>query len=114
MTTKTLQQLEALCQAGGMSDLQLGEALGLRKETVRYWRIRMGIPPGGIAQRGRKGPRPGWFYWVYDRESGALITHGNSKDCANALFMSQKSFYSAVWKANTNPAYRYRILKSDS
>lgn len=113
MTTKTLQRLETLCRAGGMSDIQLGAALGVSTSTVRYWRIKLRLPPGGLAQRGRRGPRPGWYYRVYDRKTGVLIVTGNSRDCADALFISLKSFYSMVWKSKNIPGYRYQITKTE-
>lgn len=110
MTTKILQGIKELCQVGGMTDAQMGSTLGITASTVRYWRIKLGLPPGGISQRGNHGPRPGRSYEVYDKKTGALMAKGNSVECSKAMFMTLKSFYSAVWKSKNNVPCPYKIL----
>ena len=52
---------------------------------------------------------PATFYRVIDKRTGELITEGRSKECAEALGLTLKSFYRTMCRVRSGEHRRYTL-----
>lgn len=105
ITTKILSELRRLNQDEKMNDAEISEELGIPYGTVRYYRIKEGLPSRKHKYRNGLYKR----YIVYNLRTSEFIVEGNAKECASLLGMQTGSFYSLVTKTRQGKSSKYEI-----
>lgn len=104
ITTKMLTEIRRLNEAE-MNDAEISEALGLKYDTVRYHRIKEGLPSRRQKYRNRFLKR----YCVYDARTTEFLLEGTAAECAARLGLTVGYIYIIVTKTKQGKTGLYEI-----
>ena len=90
ITTKQLAEIRRL-NALSLPDRDIAETIGLKYHTVRYHRIKEGLPAHPILNRHIS---PYKHYCVYDAKTSEFIIEGTATECADRLDILVNTFRS--------------------
>ncbi len=109
ITTKIIAEIHRLNMEKEMNDAEISEELGIKYGTVRYYRLKAGLPSRRHKYRNRLYKR----YSVYDARTSDFITEGTAVECAVMLGILVGSFYSLVTKTRQGKPVNYEIYAID-
>lgn len=109
MTTKTLEKIKRLAQEEGLCDAEIARQLGINHQSVRRWRIELGIPKGSIGKRISKKR-----YTFYDRKTTQFMCEGTLEECAAVLGLSMSGMHSIVCRARQGTYKKYEVYEVET
>lgn len=104
MTTKTLEEIKRLNQAG-KHDSEIADLLGIGDTSVRHWRMYLGLPKVEGYRRGAK------QYAVYDGKTEVLVALGTARECARILGISPSSLRHSISMAKRGAYKKYSFCE---